>query len=174
MYCVLMFASTLLAGDNTSKVVHAKIGDVIMQPDTAVAEYKIDGHESSFIQSVQMGGFFQLQIIRQDIVLIEVDDVNGIVPIGNEKYIYAVGSIYGNRPGLYLFDAATKREVVLRKAENVTRGYPNGADYYELAKCVIADHVINYYFTEDPDKTDFSNFRTKYYLKSLNISNDYK
>ena len=121
--------------------------------------------------SVKMGGFFQLKVIsRSGDALIEIDDINGIVPIGDEKYVYAVSSTYGNRPGLYLFDAATNREITLRRAENILKGYSNGADYFELAKYDLPNRIVHYYYSEDLNKTDFSRFRTPENLRNLDLN----
>jgi hypothetical protein len=157
--------------DNLAGTIHhIKTGDVTMQPDTREARYEVAEYSSYFIQTIQMGGFFELMIVnRSGDVLVKVNDVNGIVPVGDEKYVYAVSSTYGNRPGLYLFNAATGKEVSLLKAKNVMEGYSNGADYFELANYDKESRIVSYYFTEDPNTIDFSMFRTSIYLKHLDL-----
>ncbi|MDT8396786.1 MAG: hypothetical protein RRA32_10145 [bacterium] len=68
-----------------------------------------------------------------------------------------------------MFDAAAKKEEILREAKNVMTGYPNGADYFELAKCYMANQVVYYYFTGNPNKTDFSKFRTPEYTRNVKL-----
>jgi hypothetical protein len=167
---LLILTLPLKADNHTSTIHHIKNGDVTMQSDEREARYEVEEYSSYFIQTIQMGGFFKLMIKnRSGDVLLEVDDVNGIVPVGDEKYVYAVSSIYGNRPGLYLFIAANGKEVTLLKAKNIMEGYSNGADYFELAKYDKESRIVSYYFTEDPNKIDFSMFRSSIYLKHFDL-----
>ncbi|MDT8396946.1 MAG: hypothetical protein RRA32_10990, partial [bacterium] len=93
----LIFTMSPRAESPENIIIQIKPGDIVMQPNASVAEYKVDGYRSSFRQMIQMGGFSQLQIINQSgDVLIEVDDSNGIVPIGDEKYVYAVSVPFGD------------------------------------------------------------------------------
>ncbi len=171
---IFLFSTSVQADIAPGTICIIKLGEIAMPPDSLEVIYKVEGYSSFFVQSIQMGGFFQLQIKGQSgDVLIEVDDVNGIVPIGDEKYVYAVSSTYGNRPGLYLFKAATKKVIILRRAENVVEGYSNGADYFELLKYDKEKQVIFFYFSPEPNKIDFSKFRTPENLRNLDL-NEFK
>lgn len=98
-----------------------------------------------------MGGFLQLHLPSKPARV--VNDVTGALFVSPRRVIYTVSPIYG-RPGLFVFDCASRRVRRLVGPRTFHRTSPEGADYFELAG--QKDDRIFFYYVADVDRFDFA------------------
>lgn len=82
-------------------------------------------------------------------------DVTSLIPL-SDRVVYATGPIYGE-PGIHSL-ACGHAPKVLVSAKNVSKGYPAGADYFELEK--YDDAVVSYLYIRDVDSPDLEKMRS--------------
>jgi hypothetical protein len=109
----------------------------------------------------EMGGFIQLILPFQREQKHIIDDVTGVAYLSDNLLVYTVSPVYG-RPGVYLYDCLSKHIKRIASPKTKNKGYPNGADYYELQDW--RESLIRFYYAPDVDSIDFSKFRTDDFL----------
>lgn len=105
------------------------------------------------IKISKMGGFRCLLIGKE-----EIKDVTGTAYLGDGKLVYTVSPMYGN-PGVYMYNCKSSQSSQIRGAKNKDKGYPLGADYFELES--VSGNNIFFYYLPDIDKADFANYKNK-------------
>lgn len=97
---------------------------------------------------------------------ITVKDVTGVAFAGDAKVVYTVSPVYG-KPGVFLFDCASRRLVTLVRPRFFNHAYPDGTDYFELSKASGND--IYFYYAPDVDSADFAALRTEAHLYRVDL-----
>ena len=85
----------------------------------------------------------------------EALDVTSLIPL-TDTVIYATGPIYG-KPGIHSL-ACGHEPRTLVSAKNISKGYPAGADYFELEK--YDQGVVSYLYIRDIDSADLDKMRS--------------
>jgi hypothetical protein len=139
--------------------------NVIKQPGKIPSP---NGQCSASINISEMGGFRILSIFsKTDGYQIAIDDITGIAWVNDNNLVYTVSPIYG-KPGVFIYDCIRKKTKQLVNPKTINAAYPNGADYFELQD-VNKQGKIFYYYAADVDSADFIIFRTKKFLRSVNL-----
>lgn len=79
-----------------------------------------------------------------------VIDVTGATFYGAAELVYSVSPIYGS-PGVFKFNCKSGITSVIVKPRTFDRGYPKGADYFELRGVRDADKLIYFYYLPHVD-----------------------
>lgn len=70
------------------------------------------------IATVQIGGFRVLTVTRDLDPVLSVNDVTGLAWLPGNRLAYSVGGLFGDHPGLYVFDCAKGRtKIIVGKGE---------------------------------------------------------
>jgi hypothetical protein len=85
----------------------------------------------------------------------EAPDVTSLIPLA-DQVIYATGPIYGE-PGIHSL-ACGHEPRTLVSAKNISKGYPAGADYFELEK--YERGVVSYLYVRDIDSSDLDEMKS--------------
>jgi hypothetical protein len=80
----------------------------------------------------------------------QAPDVTSLIPLTG-MVIYATGPIYGE-PGIHSLSCGHEPKTLV-SAKNISKGYPAGADYFELEK--YDNGVVSYLYLPDVDSADF-------------------
>ena len=113
-----------------------------------------------------MGGFKELALFSGKGVSRSIRDVTGLAFIGESTLVYTVSPIYG-KPGVFKYNCATRKITVLARPVTIDKGFPHGADYFELHS--VENKRICYYYSMDVDTTDFYTFRREENLRCMSI-----
>jgi len=110
----------------------------------------------------EMGGYLKLTVNPPSLHIFK--DITGIAWASDDILLFTVSPIYGE-PGVFLFNCVTKQISRIIAPKTVNKGYPSGADYFELQGFSKNDEQKFYFFyAPDVDAVDFSRFRTKDFL----------
>lgn len=85
----------------------------------------------------------------------QATDVTSLIPLSG-MVIYATGPIYGE-PGIHSLSCGHE-PMTLVSAKNISKGYPAGADYFELEK--YDKGVVSYLYLRDIDSADLDKMRS--------------
>jgi hypothetical protein len=118
------------------------------------------------ISTAELGGFARL-VVRSEASRTSVDDVTGVAWVDASTLVFAVSPIYG-RPGVFSMDCRVGTRTRLVAPKTITKAYPKGADYFELASVVRAPQAVAcFYYTPDVEAADFSVLRTDAFLQQV-------
>jgi hypothetical protein len=151
----LLFATLALAGPQSA----------IKASGTYVS---MNGKCTAVLEQSPMGGFLQLYIRaghghRTHIA----DDITGVMWMNGDSLFYSASPVYGV-PGIFSVTCNHKQKVnTLVSPRNISKIYPNGADYFELR--TIEDKKIEYYYARDVDKIDFTHLHSHKNLRSVKL-----
>lgn len=117
-------------------------------------------------KNIRDGSFVEIKIGQN--VLIDVESYKEF----DDNLFFATGPIFG-KPEIGVIDCITGKRITIVKAKNISKAYPNGADYFRLkfVKKIKNEFLIKYYYGFDVDKLDFKkleitqNSRTSIYRK---------
>jgi hypothetical protein len=111
-----------------------------------------------------MGGYSILSLGSKNVDTIH--DVTGIAWATPNMLVYSVSPIYG-KPGIYIYDCIGQASRQIVAPKNMNNAYPDGADYFELYG--MDGSKILFYYTNDVDSLDFSEFRNRSLLFGVNL-----
>ncbi|NOS81043.1 MAG: hypothetical protein HOP32_05610 [Nitrospira sp.] len=111
-----------------------------------------------------MGGFTILALPLKGAKTRNVEDVTGVAYLPSDALIFTVSPMYG-RPGIYRYDCLAKQVKQLVRPRTINKGYPDGADYFELQD--VQGDTVYVYYSSDINATDFERFRSPEYLYKI-------
>jgi len=85
-----------------------------------------------------------------------------------DRLIYSVSPIYG-RPGLFELDCRSAHTRTIVAAVTKDKGYPDGADYFELTSVDPKKQQACFYYSPDVDSPDFDGFRTPEHIRCVHL-----
>jgi len=122
------------------------------------------GKGSVILAAASNGGF---EVLSYGEPPRQVEDVSAVVWISDSKLAYSVSPIYG-KPGIYVLDCADNRIRQIVGPKTRDRGYPDGADYFEL-KDLVGGRTLRFYYAPDVDRMDAVHLRAQKHLFSVGI-----
>ncbi len=126
-----------------------------------------NGQCKALLEVSERGGFLNLSIKSTSDGASDVSrDISGITWISRNELVYTVGPIYG-RPGIFLFNCDLMQTKQILGAKTIKKGYPSGADYFELQG--FSSNKIYFYYSPDVDLVDFNRFRDESFLYQINL-----
>lgn len=106
-----------------------------------------------------------LTLVRPKSALV-TQDLTGAMWRDTNTLVYTVSPIYG-RPGLFELDCPSglSRTVVSPTVRD--KGYPDGADYFELVSVDPKLQEACFYYSPDVDREEFTSFRTPEHIRCV-------
>jgi len=148
----------------TDVSVAADSGAVMIHPDfeTTPGVYVTQVGRCPISMTISgMGGFTVLVLPSQGKKTRNIEDVTGVAYLPSDALIVTVSPMYG-RPGIYRYDCLSQQLKQLVRPRTINKGYPDGADYFELQDA--RGETLYLYYSPDITATDFERFRSPDYL----------
>ena len=113
------------------------------------------------------GGGRDLSIVRPKSALV-AQDVTGAIWRDSMTLVYSVSPIYG-RPGIFELDCQSGHHRTVVPPVTKNKGYPDGADYFELVSVDPKMQQACFYYSPDVDRADFSSLRTPKHIRCVQL-----
>ena len=112
-------------------------------------------------------GAHELFLVRPKSALV-TEDLSGAMWRDANTLVYSVSPIYG-RPGLFALDCRTAHSRTIVAAVTKDKGYPDGADYFELVSVDQKKQEACFNYSPDVDSPDFEGFRTPEHIRCVRL-----
>ncbi len=115
-----------------------------------------------------MGGAKVLRLTIGNETTLEVKDVTAIAWAEDSILAFSVSPVYG-KPGIFTYDCHSRQKQQLVAPKTINKGYPHGADYFDLSG-VSGDkgkRVVEFYRVDDVDSKEFLKLHTKEHLERV-------
>jgi hypothetical protein len=112
-------------------------------------------------------GARELSLVRPKSALV-TQDLTGAIWRDANTLVYSVSPVYG-RPGLFELDCPSGRSTTVVPPAVRDKGYPDGADYFELVSVDPRMQKACFYYFPDVDREDFTNFRTPEHMRCVQL-----
>ena len=166
LFLLLLFIPALfLLNDSTtsaesvSSATAVPLRQVIKQPGA----YKSVTEGCQIVLEIsEMGGYLKLTINPPSTYIFK--DITGIAWISPDALLFTTSPIYG-KPGVFLFNCASKRIKRIVGPKTINKANPSGADFFELQGfSKNNEQEFYFYYAPDVEAIDFRRFRTKDFL----------
>lgn len=112
-----------------------------------------------------MGGAQELWLVRPKSALVSTD-VTGAIWRDTNTLVYTGSPTYG-RPGLFQLDCRSGQPRTIVSPAVVDKGYPDGADYFELVSVDPVKRQACFYYSAHVDDTDFTVLRVPAHIRCV-------
>ena len=112
-------------------------------------------------------GARELSVVRPKSVLV-TRDLTGAMWRDANTMVYSVSPIYG-RPGLFELDCQSTHSRAVVAAVTKDKGYPDGADYFELVSVDPKKQQACFFYSPDVDGPDFVEFRKPEHIRCVHL-----
>jgi hypothetical protein len=120
------------------------------------------------ISTSSENGARELSLVRPKSALV-TPDVTGAIWRDPNTLVYSVSPIYG-RPGLFELDCRSGYSKTIVPPATRDKGYPDGADYFELVSVDPKIQQACFYYSADVDSPDLDNFRVPEHLRCVQVN----